>query len=452
MNLQRRYGNYHSLEDRLDLLDHYPCLRISERRAPSVVAYHQETLQKFIDDGGKAVIHDTFVDSYEHELGFVDFILHDPDLTHLTIWREYCIIKNDILSMKNAKYKKELDALLGLLDAPSTELEDLQSIYFTINDLSKKIYSRENLDFYKEFFGTIFMKLLPYKLRAFGMTADMDGDIAPADEILRNYSNNYFELLLQMFANTLQTMRGSSLVDTKAKLKTIVIVEALFLFALYPNQRLEMEDLQVFTDYTNAMLASGIGTNNAETILKMQRDHTSFFDLVSQLDDKNQFLDHMIKRQEKIFDNGMKSSSSSLNKEFSSMFLTGHGRYTEKNYPKEKFEDLCYGIEGIDEDTIRDYIDLNGRKVNYVINENQMGFILKKVTKDAGSLRTPRGEVRFFIHPSSTDLDFVIFGLDDSKDVYGISIQIGPDNSRQVLKLGMDSSDYTYKLAMDETM
>ena len=81
-----------------------------------------------------------------------------------------------------------------------------------------------------------------------------------------------------------------------------------------------------------------------------------------------------------------------------------------------------------------------------------MGFILKKVTKDVGSLRTPRGEVRFFIHPSSTDLDFVIFGLDDSKDVYGISIQIGPDNSRQVLKLGMDSSDYTYKLAMDETM
>lgn len=453
MNLQYRYGKYHSMETRMDILNHLSCFRMNERRSPSVVEYHRETIQKFIDEGGKPVIHDTYVDEFEMELGLAEFALHVKTFDNLTIWKEYCLIKESILTLRGSKkeVREHGNVLLSVLNSPSTEMDDLQSIYFTLNDLTKKVYDRKNLDYYKELFGTVFMQLLPYKVHAFGMTTDTDSDLAPADEVLRNYSCNYFEILIRMFTDTLQSIRGSSLVDTKEKLKTLTVVCTMFLTAIYPNKEFHMDDLRLFTDYINSMLASGIGTNIGETILKMQRDHTGFFDLVSQLGDQNQFLNYMVNRQKDYYNQTMKTCGS-LNKEFSSMFVTGYGRYNEKNYPKEKFEDLCYGVNGIDDDTIKEYVDINGRKINYAIDENQMGYILKKVTTDAGSLRTPRGEIRFFIHPSSRDMDFVLFRFDDSKDVYGLSVQTGADKSRVLLKLGLDSSEYSYKLAMDETM
>ena len=99
-----------------------------------------------------------------------------------------------------------------------------------------------------------------------------------------------------MLFGEIQSIRGTSVAITNAKLKNIILLGYFLLSDLYPKN-LDMEKINVVGNYVRLMLSSGVSEYVTTKIYQLYKSPSEYLDLVSDLKPGNSMLQLIEMRQ-----------------------------------------------------------------------------------------------------------------------------------------------------------
>ena len=465
------YANQLSLEQRLDLLNHIPCLTLAERRDSELIKYHLETLDKWSESGGNPILHDIYTDEFSKELGITQHVMHTHALNEVTVWKEYCYIKENILQLEKARHSLS-DILMEVLNEPSTRIEDIRSIHRSLNEFS--IHANQYDDYFIEAMGTVFSLLYPYKLHAFGMTEFLyNNAILVQDPMMYQSSFNYLEMLIRIFMDTLQRMRGCSLSETKHKLEVLTVCVYLYTTTIFKGPEIEKEAMQLFIRYIDRMLQAGLGEHVITRVNEMIRANLDWMDVISIIKE-----DDIVASYLKKFDYKRKIVAKTIPVSYLqsiwtknaehvmiySWLVIGKGIFSSLSKSVQTMRDdekessmlynICARFDTLGETEIKKLVGVENRELFFSIDENTIGYILTHISKDMlWAVEYPlvdfAKQSRYVIHLPDSKRCFLLFQLSFSKFTYGISvIPKTADGSYQLLQIDTDGDAVSYKLLM----
>lgn len=458
----QKYRNYYlqnrPLSDRVDLLNHYPCISLSERISPDANKFFQETIKEYTEKEGIFKVSDYLTDSFISELGIRENVLGVHKTSEVTLWKEYCIISELIrssVSKKHPSHTQCANVVNWILMSPSMEIEDIRKIYRTLNQIPDIVDVRTEKDFFKEIIGTVFDKLLPYKLHAYGLGAKLDAfGSMDSEHIIESGEYNYLEILIRSFMGTLQAMRGQNLSDLKRDMKILTVCIYLFMDFVF-DKPWEIGDLQLFKCYIDAMMQYGIGQHIVERVVSMQNSSRDLISIVSGIDFENPMIRKLVNnvnRKKSIRTNtgDMSSSDNALNTSWNGLLLSGSGSFSKLATDQDALDDFCYSVEGLDEDGIRQFIDVP-TTVSFQISESDIGYLIDEVKLDVCKICYP-GKTKLMqtviaLQGDGTDKKFLLFSIPETKNVYGISLHPSASGGRLIIQFGTEDDYYSYRLS-----
>ena len=457
--LATRYSTDHiNVERGMDMLNHYPCFPKSERRAPVALSFYQEVLQKWIDQGNRPIVYHKYCDDFEMELGIDKFVQHTDELSEVTLWKEYVLLKNEIQTscLDHPRYpevRKTGETLMDAMDFVSIDAVDDHGIWNLICSMPiypeprgkvSADYAEFVKDFRKDILNTVFGKMLPYKFHT-------DGSI---DSELGNTSGSYFEMLIKMFFTEVQTMRGCNMRNIGHFMKTIESILYLFLrgICISPTDLLD-RDMTPFTTYIEDMCNIHVTETIRKDIYSMMESKPDYFVILDQLHPSSDFLKVMPMTDEfnKYRDH---VSGHSIDTEWNGWVITGNGYFSDQKLMTREGShtqinaDFMYAVEKIDSDLIRNYMNTTG--VRFDIDPESLMFLKSEKEVDLCKMMKPavdgynKEEVRYVGYVPNVGI-FVLFQVTESKDVFGIGIAETKNQYRQIIQFGFDKSDNYYK-------
>lgn len=459
--MRKSYNHYYSLNRpfrvRWDLLEHYPCISLTERISTEATRFFQETIHEYVEKYGKAKIDDVLVDQYVVELGIRDQVIGVPKVSDITLWKSYTYIDELILSACKQKTlhpdrTRFCNLVNWILKSPSVDLSDIEKIYKTLNTAAKKEDVKQDKDFYKEIYGTIFQHVLPYKLHAYGITVCMN-DFVRVDEEqdVESLGCNYLELLIRTFTSTLQGMRGRQLSEIKSDMRSLATVIYLFMSMVFVDDVWTKEDLEIFSMYIDLMMQFGIGDHIVSTAVELQNGKADWFQLTDGLTFDNPTIRKLIERTgvcKKIVNKeSLSSRENVLNVEWNGVLLSGTGSFGKLAYDDGLLDDFCYELEQIDDATIRSVFDIP-TTVTFQIPETDIGYLLDHAKADVCKVYYPGNESSMkTVIGLQGNAYYVLFKLPETKKVYGISTKSMKNGGRLLLQIGDEATDFIYRIA-----
>ena len=344
--MRKSYNHYYSLNRpfrvRWDLLEHYPCISLTERISTEATRFFQETIHEYVEKYGKAKISDYLVDQYVVELGIRDQVIGVQKVSDITLWKSYTYIDELILSACKQKTlhpdrTRFCNLVSWILKSPSVDLSDIEKIYNTLNTAAKK----EDVK------------------HAYGITVCMN-DFVRVDEEqdVESLGCNYLELLIRTFTSTLQGMRGRQLSEIKSDMRSLATVIYLFMSMVFVDDVWTKEDLEIFSMYIDLMMQFGIGDHIVNTAVELQNGKADWFQLTDGLTFDNPTIRKLIERTgvcKKIVNKeSLSSRENVLNVEWNGVLLSGTGSFGKLAYDDGLLDDFCYELEQIDDATIPD--------------------------------------------------------------------------------------------------
>lgn len=445
----------------MDEINHFSCIPKSIRTSSEALEYYQEVLQRWMDTGHEIIPYDSFVETFEQELGILDFVTHTHMLKETTIWSTYCKLKNEIILMcrkpgsTNSDPSKTgiLDIVSSIVDTPSTDLYACTGIWNTLKVVQKRVQELPkndlNDDFTKDLYNFIFGSLLPYKYHAYGMLAKYNTLNAFSDTEVENFSASYLEMLVKMLFEEIQSIRGTSLTITNEKLQNIILLGYFLLSELY-KENLEDPEINILGYYLQLMLSDGVAHYLCTKIKEIYKVPSKYLELVEKLVPDEDILNviHLRGNSRSLeLDKPIKSSTS-LDTTWGNWMITGNGFFSDQNLLSEDGsinETFLYAILNTTEDTIKEYVSCE--RVRFQIPEEYLGYLKSEIQADICKFfNTDTGEIRYIA--TIPEGIFELFTVDDARDVYGIGIIEASNHNRQVIKFGADKSEYRYKLIL----
>ena len=439
----------------MDLLNHYPCLSLVERVSPAANRFFRETVEQYTKEVGVLKVSDYLTDLYLSELGVRDQVLGVQKLSDITLWRDYCIASELIQSAVRTRHPSQTkcaNLINWILMSPSVDIDDIKKIYQTLNQIPDIVDVRREKDFYKEIMGTVFDKVLPYKLHAYGLTEKMSALVTVDEEQqITSHSYNYLELLIRVFMTTLQGMRGRNLSDLKQDMKVLTVCIYLFMNTVFLDATWSTNDLRVFETYIDVMMQFGIGTHIVERVTSIQMNSHDWFSLIDGVSFDNpaiQQMVHTVSMRKKKFhqSNTLLSNDHALNTEWNGWLLMGNGSFGQLAEDPDQLDEFCYAIEALRSGGIQECMDIPST-VSFQISESDMGYLLSDMKADVCKIYYPAEDraVQTIVKLQGKQA-FLLFRIPETNRVYGVSLFPSAKGGRVLLQLGTDQDEFVYRL------
>lgn len=456
--LATRYSTDHiNVERGMDMLNHYPNFPESERRTPVAISFYHEVLQKWIDKGNRPIVYNKYCDDFEMELGIDKFVQHTYVLADVTLWKEYVMLKDEIQKScldhpRHPDIRQTGERLMQAMECVTIDPHDCETVWGLICDMHAYPSPRgtatgEYLEFLKDFrkdiTNTIFEKLLPYKFHTAGWS----------DVAIDGVVGSYLEMLIQMFFTEVQTMRGCNMRNIGHFMKTTESIIYLFMKAIHTqNNDIMDQDMRPFTTYIEDMCNIHVTSQIRTDIYRMVESKPDYFAILDQLHPNSAFLKAMPMTDEfnRYRDH---ISNKSIDVEWNGWIITGNGYFSDQKLMTRDGartqinSDFMYAIEKIDSDLIRQYMNTSG--VNFQIEPEALMFLKSEKEVDLCKMIKPAvdgysgEEIRYAVYVPGLGI-FVLFQVNESKDVFGIGIVETKNQDRQIIQFGYDKSDNYY--------
>lgn len=472
MNLFNRYHERHTINLKWDMLDHYMCFSNFERKMRSANYFFTETIEEIDQEYGEISV-PMCARAYAEELGLQHRITNEKPTLWVNYWHIYQLINpthNDAQHPHRARMRK---LLASILDAPSTELTDVQKIYYELNDFIRTIigtsYYQKDADFYREMFNIIFTDLLPFKFRAYNMALTSDSGVVHI-EAVKLSTENYLEMLFQMFFYTSQSIRGKSLVDIRSSFNDLTVYIYLIMQTIFPNHPSIWEKTEIwnilclFRSYLDLEIQGGIGDHITSRVDDLLRDSADWFEITKNLKDRSELLESLItdenhRRVSEIRDTWYVGP---VDFDHSDTVFIGDSYYKSEEFLKTgdsadnlELKYMLYVVEQVEYPLIRLYLKMiNENSLSFTIDENRMGYLKSHKIGDIGKityLNNPhrsRRNSKVVLHLPEEDEIFVLFTVKESDDLYGIGIHENNDGTRKLIRFETSKSDYTYSFVL----
>lgn len=468
MDFYNRYHNKHTINTKWDMLEHYMCFSEYERQTNRSSIFFTDVIEE-IDNSDSSIRVPECARKYAKELGIEHRVVGEKP----TLWKKYshiCQLINATHDDTQHPRRRSMRTLLmSILDAPSTEIADVQKIYCDLNEYVQMLIHnnyRGEEDFYREMFNIIFADLLPFKYHAYDLSLILDKGFIKLEPTSLS-SECYLEMLFQMFFYSMQSLRGKSLSDYRSILDDVSVYIYLIISTIFPERSLlssyldNRDILCLFRVYLDLEIPGKVGNHVISKVENIFNDSADWFTITKHLSNTYHMTDHLISKENHRRLDELKAQwyVDALDIDFSNTTFIGDPYYQTERFQNDGLKFLLYAIEQVQYPLIRLYLKMiKEESCSFDIDENRMGYLRslkigdmgKVLTYDRQSDHVPETLLssKTIIHIPKEDEIFVLFTVKESDDLFGIGLQEYGDGTRKLLRFETSKNKYTYSLIL----